>query len=400
MLAVIATLIVIAVLWVSIVLVFADPLCRRWREPVFKQPILIIESDDWGAGPPEQAGVLNDVIKLLKGLQNRLGEHPIMTIGLVLEVADREAMLQPAVPTYRAITLADRSQASILDALRAGMMDQVIFIQAHGCCHYWPATLMALRESDARVTTWFNEGGIGWTETLPDAVQSRWTDGRRLPSHAHPIAEIESAVQSELYTWRSLFNEGPTVAVPNTFIWNADVERSWAAAGVETIVTPGCRFVGRDAAGKPGRADRQIFNGEHGESGLIYLVRDVYFEPAKGHTPARLLEDLQQRFRLGRPALVETHRFNFCGPWRDLSAFATFEGALRRVIAEIPAVRFMSTAALAQIIVAGDSNWIERRLRRRIAAWLRRIREIPRFRKLAIATGLALPFWILEIAAA
>ena len=29
-----------------------------WREPVLRRPVLIIESDDWGAGPAEQAHVI------------------------------------------------------------------------------------------------------------------------------------------------------------------------------------------------------------------------------------------------------------------------------------------------------------------------------------------------------
>jgi hypothetical protein len=38
-------------LWLGVLLAFAAPLAARWREPVFKYPVLMIESDDWGAGP-------------------------------------------------------------------------------------------------------------------------------------------------------------------------------------------------------------------------------------------------------------------------------------------------------------------------------------------------------------
>ncbi len=38
--------------------VYRRELWRLWREPVLRLPILIIESDDWGAGPLAQAVAL------------------------------------------------------------------------------------------------------------------------------------------------------------------------------------------------------------------------------------------------------------------------------------------------------------------------------------------------------
>ena len=46
------------VLWAGVLLAFAGPLVARWREPVLRHPVLAIESDDWGAGPPAQAAAL------------------------------------------------------------------------------------------------------------------------------------------------------------------------------------------------------------------------------------------------------------------------------------------------------------------------------------------------------
>ena len=48
----------ILLLWAAVLLAFATPLAARWREPVLRHPVLIIESDDWGAGPLQQADAL------------------------------------------------------------------------------------------------------------------------------------------------------------------------------------------------------------------------------------------------------------------------------------------------------------------------------------------------------
>ena len=51
--------IVLLLLWVAAVLaiaaVYRRDLDRLWRDPVFKRPVLVLESDDWGAGPLVQS---------------------------------------------------------------------------------------------------------------------------------------------------------------------------------------------------------------------------------------------------------------------------------------------------------------------------------------------------------
>ena len=60
----------ILLLWTGVLLAFARPLLARWREPVFRYPILILESDDWGAGPLAQAEALACVSALLQRIRD------------------------------------------------------------------------------------------------------------------------------------------------------------------------------------------------------------------------------------------------------------------------------------------------------------------------------------------
>ena len=46
---------------------------RAWREPVLKRPVLIIESDDWGAGPVEQAAAIKQISHILEKFSDRDG---------------------------------------------------------------------------------------------------------------------------------------------------------------------------------------------------------------------------------------------------------------------------------------------------------------------------------------
>jgi len=128
--------------------------------------------------------------------------------------------------------------------------------------------------------------------------------------------------------------------------------------------------------------------GERSLSGQTYLVRDVYFEPALGHTPQRLVESVQTRTRQGRASLIETHRFNFLRA-QDAS-LAMLESGLNAALAACPTLHFMTPLELARVMNDLDPNW---------NAWSARLDEVPRFRRVARLTGLALPLAWLERAA-
>jgi hypothetical protein len=380
--------------WSFVLALFARPLRAFWREPVFRVPIAILESDDWGAGPVAQAPALARLEGLLKSIRNAHGEAPVMTIGVILETLNRDATRVRN--EYVASTLADPPHDEVLEALRAGTRAGCFALQLHGQAHYWPETLMALGRSDRSVAAWLAEAGVGWTESLPSALQSRWTDARRLPSLPLPATRIAEAALAEVTAWRGLFGSVPTVAVPTTFVWNRTVERAWADAGVRVIVTPGSRHEGRDANGAPTNDGGPIVNGERGEGGVLFVVRDVYFEPAFGHAAERLADGVLARSALGRPALIEMHRFNFCGPRAVDSAFDTLREALELLLKRVPAVRFLSTAALADAFVDRDDAWLDTSSRQRAVVWARRARQFHPFARWARYSGLVWPLRLLE----
>lgn len=383
--------------WTLLLAAYARPLRALWREPVFKWPVAILESDDWGAGPLEQAPALERLRTLLTGVRNARGEHPVMTVGVILETIDRDATRASA--QYVAVTLDDARQAPILDALRAGEEAGVFALQLHGLAHYWPPSLMACRHADSQVSAWLTEPGVGWTETLPSPLQSRWTDAATLPSRPLPDMVLAQAVTDEVSAWLRIFRAPPSVAVPTTFVWTSQVEAAWSAAGIGVMVTPGARHEGRDADGAPSPAVASVRNGERGSGGLLLLVRDVYFEPAFGHAPARLAAGVVERAVLGRPALIEMHRFNFCGPRATPDAYAVLQDALEELLARVPAVRFTSSAALAAAIASADPDWLETSPLRRLAIWARRARSLRTFDRLARLSGLVLPLRLLDIRA-
>lgn len=383
----------ILLLWAAVLLAFAGPLAARWREPVLRHPILIIESDDWGAGPLAQADALARLSTLLQHIRDHSGRPAVMTLGLILEVPDGPRIAATHCTEYHALPLADPRFDAVRAAIQSGIQSGVFAPQLHGQCHYWPPALLAAAQDSPAVRDWLTAPEPASTENLPSPLQSRWVDASSLPSHALTPDAIRQAAATEAAGYQALFGSTPQVAVATTFIWNDAVEAAWAQAGVEAIITPGRRATCRNAAGQPGCVDATMLTGERSRAGPSFLVRDVYFEPALGHAPQRLVDGLQARTRQGRACLVETHRFNFLqAPDASLAALET---GLREALASCPDLRFAAPLELARAIRQRDPVWIETRLKPRLAAWRARLAEIPRFRRLSRLSGLALPLALL-----
>ncbi|CAH1904791.1 conserved hypothetical protein [Candidatus Nitrotoga sp. HW29] len=380
--------------WALLLALYAKRFIALWHEPVWRCPVLVIESDDWGAGMLSQAAALDNLRELLNGHCDHTGRHPVMTLGIVLAIADIEAIRAVAGREYLRIVLDDVRLAPVLTALRTGIAEGVFAPQLHGMEHYWPAAVLVAAQTDKRVEAWLTDDALPRTEDLPSPLQSRWTVATVLPSLPLSISEINEAVVTEARTFQRIFGITAQVAVPTTFVWNDEVERAWSAHGVRCIVTPGTRFEYRDAQGRPAGDGRKILNGQCGQNDVLYVVRDQYFEPVFGHRAEQGLVALARQTACARPTLLETHRFNFLGESASV-AMHELNNLLDKACAAYRTLRFLSTQEIAEAMANKDTALIETNLRPRLRAWLVRVHLLPRFTKLARFTGLVLPLRLL-----
>ncbi|PWB59929.1 MAG: glycosyl hydrolase [Nitrosomonadales bacterium] len=382
--------------WGGLLGFYAKDLLRNWREPVLRHPVVIFESDDWGAGPLDQAKSLEKLREILAAFKDVAGRAPAATLGIILAIADTRRIRDMGGHEYFSASLAEPLFDPLREAMLEGARQGVFALHLHGMEHYWPPALMEAAAKDVNVRGWLQSDGIPGTEALPSALQSGWTDASVLPSQALSSEALHAAISEEASQFFACFNERPRVAVATTFVWTEEVEIAWARSGIEVIITPGARYTCRDETGKPGGADKRMANGELSRSGQIYLVRDAYFEPTLGHTPEQLLRDVKEHVRLGRPCLVEMHRFNFIGTAekRDASLHA-LKTALQQLQSGFPDLRFMTSLELAEAIRAKVPVWVETKTVLRINVWLRRIGQIRGFSRLAGISGLAIPLWLI-----
>jgi hypothetical protein len=393
-----AILIALLGCWGIIGLAFRREIARAWREPVLRVPVLIIESDDWGPGPEADADALAALAALLERYHDAGGRPPVVTLGVLLSTADTRRHAAEGTARYRDVHLDAPLFARILQAMLRGRARGLFALQLHGMAHYWPPALVAAAATSDAVREWLTAAGVPRHESLPSALQVRWADASVLPSKPLPDEAIDRAVAEEVAAFARILGEPPRVVVPPTFLWDARAEAAWVAHGIETIVTPGRRYSSRTVDGTMSIDSEPFANGEKALSGATYVVRDVYFEPALGHRAERALEALALKKAAGRPTLLETHRFNFTGEAaRTADALAEVGRLLGLALGMFPTLRFMSTQELATALRRRDPSVVTSDLRRRVHAWLSRLAEGPRLRRVAMLTGLVAPVMLLRL---
>jgi hypothetical protein len=392
----------LACLGVLIWLVWArrGVLVDLWREPVFRYPVVVVESDDWGVGPASDGTALRRIAAILREVRDATGHPAVMTLGVVLGGPDGPSILATRCVEYHRTTLLEPRYAPILEAMLDGCSDGVFALQRHGLEHCWPESLLAVARKDDVLRRWLAEPSAR-SEDLPPELQSRWVDASHLPSRRLAQMAVAGAVDEEARIQKLLFGAASRVAVPNTFVWDDVVEEAWAASGVACIVTPGCRFEGRDIEGKLLPATRTLRNGQRNAQGVCFVVRDSYFEPGRGHDAADVWRAVAARSALGRPTLLETHRDNFIAGQAGLEkALAELTRALQGVVVRHPKVRFMSTEALACHFEESGSVLIVQAPMQRLAVFLKRLRNAPELRRVLHWLGLGVVIAGLSLLAA
>jgi hypothetical protein len=382
--------------WIVLFWYYRAVLLALWREPMLCHPILIIESDDWGPGPKSHGQQLHRISKILERHHDARGHAAVMTLGVALALPDVKRMALNDYAHYYRQLLSPLRCPAIYGVMRRGALSGIFAVHMQGLEHYWPPTLLWAIKANEHVKAWLLSDEFPRTEELPPHLRSRWTNATSLPSRPLPEEQIKAAVSLEAKIFSRIFGNMPEVVVPPAFCWNDLVEKAWASVGVRIIVTPGYRCESHDRDGGMTAKGSLIHNGQINAYGQMYVVRDDYFEPGLGHLAEKGLAALAQKSRLGRPTLLESHRFNYVDdPDVADAALSQLDLFLEETTQHFPNVHFMSTAKLAGIFSGVHPDFIQQKIRRRINVWLLRVREVPTLWRAACLSGMIMPALVL-----
>ena len=132
---------------------------------------------------------------------------------------------------------------------------------------------------------------------------------------------------------------------------NINIHKYLKDSGIKYIDQPLVKY---EPQGKGVFKRKFNYTGKKNYFGLTYQVRNVVFEPINNSSSVDIaLRQIEAAFRWNRPAIISSHRVNFCGhidPKNRKIGISALRELLKNIVLKWPDVEFMSTVELGVLI--------------------------------------------------
>lgn len=352
-----------------------------------RRKILVIESDDWGGirMPSvkvkqflQYSGMVldNDPYSLYDTLANNYDLEALFEVlSSVKDKNDKYAVITAdtnvANPDFDKIKATDYQQYyyepftktlqrqpngdKTFKLWKQGIESGLFYPQFHGREHVnvrkW---LHDLRSNHANVRTWFDVGSYGSSYLVDKTQLGHYMTAFDSVMH-EDIVFYNQSIEEGLNLFESIFGYRSESFIATTYCWPIEVEPTLKANGikylqgmvVQTIpVNQGVAF----------RNKITNFQGTKSKSGLIYLMRNAYFEPSQ-RPGFNWVDDCLRRiniaFMCGKPATISMHRLNVIGGLVEVNRtrnLILLKQLLKEIVKRWPDVEFMNSAELGRLI--------------------------------------------------
>lgn len=131
------------------------------------------------------------------------------------------------------------------------------------------------------------------------------------------------------------------------------IHKTMAQNGIKYYDTA---FLKNEHQGSGKYVKRFNYNGKKHQHG-IYMVRNCVFEPTKNQNidwVSYTLKQIETAFRWHKPAIISSHRVNFCGhidPQNRATGIKALRELLRKIVERWPDVEFISADKLAELML-------------------------------------------------
>lgn len=355
-----------------------------WRS---NRKIVVIESDDWGSirmpsrsvyerclreGYPVEKSwyerydsLLSEddlelLFELLTSVKDANDRNPVITANVIVGNPDFDAIESTGRREYRFEPITETFKryprhARCLQLWNEGRQRGVFFPQFHGREHFNVALFMNdLRRGDPVATFAFANrmaGCIPKSAKVQENLYVRATQFRSAEEKENVrLAQIEG-----LRLFSEIFGESSRTMIPTNYTWSSDFDSCVAELGVEAF-QGSVVMKEQQVDGSYIPIRRRI--GDQNEIGQTYLVRNAAFEPSQSPEPRmnavdHCLYQIRGAFQLSKPAVISTHRLNFCGFIDETNRDQNLEALkvlLEKVLKKWPDVEFMTSVDLLDLV--------------------------------------------------
>ena len=355
-----------------------------WRT---SRRLLVVESDDWGSirmpsrtvyekclkdgYPVDQTSFerydsllsdddLDHLFDLLKGLADAAGRRPVLTANVIMSNPDFAAIRENDFKTYQFEPLQKTfarypKHARSLEKWKHAIQEGFFFPQFHGREHLNVERFMAaLRANDPVARFAFDHEMPGCIPKGTRNMPNRFVETTRFQSEREK-EQVKLAQVQGLEMFKQLFGFSSRTLTPTNYVWSEDFDSDVMRAGVEALQGVSVMSLQQNDGTSVRR--RRVL-GARTRSGQTNLVRNAFFEPSSSsespmRTADKCLYQVAASFRMRKPAVISSHRVNFCGfidsRNRDQNLRA-MDYLLRSILKRWPDVEFISSVELLDII--------------------------------------------------
>ncbi len=358
-----------------------------WRGFHTERHLVVIESDDWGsirmpsaevyrklqkAGdhPENDAFLRNDCLEnvadltalfaILTSVKDKNGSPAVMTANFAMANPDFDKIdpindayfFEPFTDTYKRYYPDQDVFSCVQDGIKSSCFVPQLHCREHMNVNRW---MNDLKQQKYDTVIAFQNHMIGTGASFSQENPFGYMDA--FNSNFTSDAELSNVVHEAMELFENTFGKKSETFVASCFVWNDALEKALCEVGVRGIQS-GC-WQNLPVCTEEGNALRRKlrFTGQKNRIGQVYTVRNCTYEPAYQQTPMKsakeCLDQIMRAFHNRKPAIINSHRFNYIGSINRENARENLKGLswlLQTIIDNIPDAEFISTAELLRII--------------------------------------------------
>lgn len=360
-----------------------------WRT---NRKIVVIESDDWGSiRMPSKlayntllnAGIsvnksaycqfdnlcssqdIESLFTILQKHKDSNGNSPCITANAVVANPDFEQIKKSNFRKYYYENIdqtLDRffPNNNPLNLWKEGFKSNIFVPEFHGREHinvsFW---LKLLNDKDPVFTKAFEQNCWG----ISNDVYNKYSKSIQASFDYDDSTELDFLKESiidGLNIFEKLFGYNAKSFIPNNYIWPSELNETLQQNKVEFIQGMKYQLLPKEIF-ETKRKKTIRYNGQKTgkNKALIHTVRNAQFEPSlllnkdKSVSVKDCLNQIQNAFFWNKPAIISSHRINFCGTLHTknrIENLKLFDQLLHEITKRWPEVIFMDSSSLSNII--------------------------------------------------
>jgi len=292
------------------------------------------------------------------------GNHPIITANCVVANPDFEKIRDDNFLKYHFEVITETfgrypNHSDNFKLWHTGLKSGLFFPQFHCREHLNVSMFMkALRNNDT-------DAHFGFRNSMPGSIRmSKTGNGNYFIEATNYNSEEDKSEKLNIYIegleiFEKLFGYKSISVIPPNYIWSNDFYEPIARKGVR--IMQGSRKYKEPVPGHKPIFSRRIL-GDINDNDQISLIRNCTFEPSlisESDVVDSCLADISLAFRMGKPAIISSHRINYVGfidqRNRD-NTIKMLDLVLKNSLKHWPDLEFFTSVQLGELIYQSKKN--------------------------------------------